>query len=55
MKKFGGEEEELYGPIRDAIASSIKFLELARIDDPSLSLLLMMSNDERELARRSYL
>ncbi len=41
-------------PIQDSIASSIKFLEIARIDDPSLSLLVFIMDEDVENARRSY-
>ncbi|MGC9780232.1 MAG: hypothetical protein HZR80_13385 [Candidatus Heimdallarchaeota archaeon] len=53
FKKFGGEEEELIMPIRESIASSVRFLEVARIDDPSLSMLLFIIDEERENARRT--
>lgn len=55
LKTFGGEDEELIQPIRESIASSVRFLEVARIDDPSLSVLLMLIEDERETAKKSYL
>ncbi|NPE08956.1 MAG: hypothetical protein GNW80_11800 [Asgard group archaeon] len=54
LRTFGGNEEELIMPIQDSIASSIKFLEIARIDDPSLSLLVFIMDEEVENARRSY-
>ncbi len=54
LRTFGGNEEELIMPIQDSIASSIKFLEIARIDDPSLSLLVFITDEEVENARRSY-
>ena len=54
LKKFGGEEEELIMPIRESIASSIRFLEIARIDDPSLSLLVLIMDEEAENAQKSY-
>ncbi len=52
MKEFGGDDEELIMPIRESIAGSVRFLELARIDDPSLSLLLMITDEEREGTKR---
>lgn len=55
MKKFGGDDEELILPIRESIAGSVRFLELARIDDPSLSLLLLISDEEREGTKRMCL
>lgn len=55
LKKFGGNEEELIQPIIDVIAGSVKFLEVARIDDPSLSLLLLVNENEREATRRACL
>ena len=54
LKKFGGEEEELMKPIHESIANSLRFLELARIDDPSLSILLTIIDEERENSRRGY-
>ena len=54
LKKFGGDEEELIMPVQESIASSIRFLEIARIDDPSLSLLVMIMDEEMENARKSY-
>ncbi|MBK5112868.1 MAG: hypothetical protein KGD59_14160 [Candidatus Heimdallarchaeota archaeon] len=54
LKKFGGEEEELIMPIQESIASSIRFLEIARIDDPSLSLLVLIMDEEQDNARKSY-
>jgi len=53
LRKFGGKEEELMQPIRESIVSSVRFLELARIDDPSLSLLMMIIDDEREGTKRN--
>jgi len=53
LRKFGGKEEELMQPIRDSIVSSVKFLELARIDDPTLSLLMMIIDEEREITKRN--
>ncbi len=53
LKKFGGEEEELIMPIRESIASSVRFLEVARIDDPSLSMLLFIIDEERDNTRRT--
>lgn len=55
MKKFGGDDEELILPIRESIAGSVRFLEIARIDDPSLSLLLMITDEEREGTKRMCL
>lgn len=54
LREFGGDDEKLISPIRDSIASSVKFLEVARIDDPSLSLLMMLIEEEREEARRNF-
>jgi len=54
LRKFGGDEEELIMPIRESIASSIRFLEIARIDDPSLSLLVLIMDEEVENARKSF-
>lgn len=54
LRTFGGNEEELIMPIQDSIASSIKFLEIARIDDPSLSLLVLIMDEEVENARKSF-
>ncbi len=54
LKKFGGDDEELIMPVRESIASSIRFLEIARIDDPSLSLLVIIMDEEMENARKSY-
>jgi hypothetical protein len=54
LMKFGGDEEKLIMPVRESIASSIRFLEIARIDDPSLSLLVMIMEEEVENARKSY-
>ncbi len=54
LKKFGGEEEELIMPIQESIASSIRFLEIARIDDPSLSLLVLIMDEELDNAQKSY-
>lgn len=53
LKKFGGDEEELIMPIQESIASSVRFLEVARIDDPSLSMLLFIIDEEREDTRRT--
>ncbi|MBD3192019.1 MAG: hypothetical protein GF308_15335 [Candidatus Heimdallarchaeota archaeon] len=55
LKKFGGDNEELIQPILDIIAGSVKFLEVARIDDPSLSLLLLVNENEKEATRRACL
>ena len=55
LKKFGGTDEELIEPIKNSIANSIRFLEIARIEDPSLGLLLMIIDEERENTRRSCL
>ncbi|NHJ47390.1 MAG: hypothetical protein FK733_06330 [Asgard group archaeon] len=55
LKSFGGEDEELIKPIRDSITNSVRFLELARIDDPSLSLLIAIIDEERESTRRMCL
>ena len=52
IKKFGGDDEELILPIRESIAGSVRFLEVARIDDPSLSLLLLITEEERESTKR---
>jgi len=54
LRTFGGNEEELIMPIQDSIASSIRFLEIARIDDPSLSLLVLIMDEEVENARKSF-
>ena len=54
LKKFGGEDEELIMPIRESIASSVRFLEVARIEDPSLGLLLMILDEEKENSKRYY-
>jgi len=54
LRKFGGEKEELIRPIRESIASYIKFLELARVDDPSLSFLVTIIDEERDSSRKSY-
>jgi len=54
LKKFGGDDEELILPIRESIASSVRFLEIARIEDPSLSLLLMIMDDEKENMKKFY-
>jgi hypothetical protein len=52
LEKFGGSEEKLIKPIQDSIANAVKFLELARKDDPSLGLLLMLIDEEREETKR---
>jgi len=53
LRSFGGDEEELIKPIRDSITNSVRFLELARIDDPSLSLLISIIDEERESTRKT--
>jgi len=55
LKEFGGEDEELISPIRESIAASTRFLEIARVDDPSLSLLLLIVEEERESTKRTCL
>lgn len=55
LRSFGGDEEELIKPIRDSITNSVRFLELARIDDPSLSLLISIIDEERDSTRRTCL
>lgn len=55
LKSFGGDEEELIAPIRESIAASTRFLEIARVDDPSLSLLLLIVEEERESTKRTCL
>ncbi|MBN1329267.1 MAG: hypothetical protein JXA54_07315 [Candidatus Heimdallarchaeota archaeon] len=54
LKKFGGDDEELILSIVESIVSSVKFLELARIDDPSLSLLVVLGDEEIENAKRGF-
>ncbi|HUT80199.1 MAG TPA: hypothetical protein VMZ29_03275 [Candidatus Bathyarchaeia archaeon] len=54
LKKFGGDDEELISPIVESIVSSVRFLELARIDDPSLSLLVALTDEELENAKRGF-
>jgi len=55
LKEFGGDDDELIAPIRESIASSTRFLEIARVDDPSLSLLLLIVEEERESTKRTCL
>ncbi|MFW9922378.1 MAG: hypothetical protein ACFFDW_03715 [Candidatus Thorarchaeota archaeon] len=55
LKSFGGDDEELIEPIRDTISNSIRFLEIARIDDPSLSFLLLLLDDERATSKRFFI
>ncbi|MHA1308760.1 MAG: hypothetical protein ACTSSB_14825 [Candidatus Heimdallarchaeota archaeon] len=55
LKEFGGDDEELISPIRESIAASTRFLEIARVDDPSLSLLLLIVEEERESTKRTCL
>ncbi|NHJ86450.1 MAG: hypothetical protein FK734_13380 [Asgard group archaeon] len=55
LTSFGGDDEELILPIRESISNSVRFLEIARIDDPSLSLLLMLIEEEKEGTKRNCL
>jgi hypothetical protein len=55
LLEFGGDDEELIKPIRETITNSVRFLELARIDDPSLSLLIAIIDEEREGTKRTCL
>ncbi|NHK30272.1 MAG: hypothetical protein FK730_02900 [Asgard group archaeon] len=53
LRSFGGDDDELIKPIRESITNSVRFLELARIDDPSLGLLISIIDEEREGTKRT--
>ncbi|MEA2070445.1 MAG: hypothetical protein U9O98_04060 [Asgard group archaeon] len=52
---YDSEDIEEFKPIQQAIVSSIRFIELARIDDPQLEILLNLYEEDLEYQKKRYI